>query len=164
MGLIATLLRAVPRSEWDGLQLEEPAWEINSTGDRAKFLRTLPMLLPGGSYLYLEGTTEPSVERFLAARTVTNPERIAIGTIWPKPKRYHVPCTAELAEALAQVLDAQASPYLSTHVHACVVGKVLLEWHDAFETDPMRVSRDIDEAAVSAFAMALGKEYTRGGA
>jgi hypothetical protein len=74
-----------------------------------------------------------------------------------------VPCTSELLETLAQRLESEPNPYLCTHLHAYAAGSVLLEWHDAFESDPMRVSREIEEAAVSAFAGALGTGYTASG-
>jgi hypothetical protein len=164
MGLLATLLGAAPKSEWGGLHLEEAgAWEVEPTRDQPTFLRALPKLLPDGSRLYFEGTTEREVEHFLSARTVLDPEKIAIGTVWPRPKRYHVPYSEDLVHALAELLEKTSISYLCTHVHAYIRGKVLLEWHDAFDSDPVRISRSLDEAAVSAFAAALRTGYSRSG-
>ena len=165
VGFIAKLLGAAPKSEWGGLRLDQPdAWEVGPTQDRPRFLRALPTLLRRPCTLYLEGTTELGVEQLLAGNGIKDPERIAIGTIWPRPKRFHVPCTGEFLQALAQQLESEPKPYLCTHLHAYAAGSVLLEWHDAFASDPMRVSREIDEAAVSAFAAALGTGYTASGA
>ena len=161
MGLLARILGIAPRSEWDGLSLDESsAWEVEPTKSRAAFLLALPQLLPSDSVVYFEGTSEAEVEDLLERNIVPHPARIAIGTIWPRPKTYHVPCTAEVMASLAQIIESRSEPYLCTHIHAYKVQKVLLEWHDAFETDPMRISRSIDEAAVSAFASALGVGYS----
>lgn len=164
MGLIAKLLGAAPKSEWGGLRLDKPeVWEVSPTQDRARFLRALPTLFRRPCVLYLEGTTEIGVEQLLTAHAIKDPEQIAIGTIWPRPKRFHVPCTAEFLQTLAQQLESEADPYLCTHLHAYAPGRVQLEWHDAFGSDPMRVSREIEEAAVSAFAQALQTGYVASG-
>jgi hypothetical protein len=165
VGFIAKLLGAAPKSEWGGLRLDRPdAWEVSATQDRLRFLRALPTLLRRPCALYFEGTTELGVEKLLAAHAIKDPERIAIGTIWPRPKRFHVPCTVEFLQTLARQLESEAKPYLCTHLHAYAPGSVLLEWHDAFGSDPMRVSREIEEAAVSAFAQALQTGYVASGA
>src|SRR5262245_45106463 len=101
VGFIARLLGAAPKSEWDGLRLDRPdAWEVGPMQDPLRFLNALPRLLRRPCTLYLEGTTELGVEQLLARHVIDNPERIAIGTIWPRPKRFHVPCTAEFLQTL----------------------------------------------------------------
>ena len=163
MGFISKILRIVPKFESEGLTLDEsPTWEVEPTKDFSKFVQALPTLLPGGAVVYLEGTTEPEVEDFLETHRLGEPQKVAIGTIWPMPKRYHIPCSPETMSALASLLDDASVAYLCTHIHAYRNDEMLMEWHDAFYDDPVRISKGIDEGAVASFAEALGKPYADG--
>ena len=163
MGLLSKLLRIEPKSECDGLTLDESqTWEVGPTKDFSRFVSALPVLLPDSAVVYFEGTTVPEVEGFLEKYGVSSPEKVAIGTIWPKPKRYHVPCLPATMSSLASLLNDASVAYLCTHIHSYENGKMLMEWHDAFWTDPIRISRQIDEETVAKFADSLGTSYKGG--
>jgi hypothetical protein len=162
MGFLSKLLRVAPKSEWGGISLDEPnSWEVDPTKDHSKFVRALPTLLPADAIVYFEGTTEPEVEGFLETNRVSDPQKVAIGTIWPVPKRFHVRCSPETMASLALLLDDRSVAYLCTHIHAYRNGKMLMEWHDAFETDPVRISRQINENTIASFADLLGESYSK---
>ncbi|MBT8102398.1 MAG: hypothetical protein KJO95_05470 [Gammaproteobacteria bacterium] len=163
MGFISRILGIVPKSESEGLTLDEShTWEVEPTRDCSKFVEALPTLLPEGAVVYLEGTTEPEVNDFLENHLLGDPQKVAIGTIWPMPSRYHVPCSTAIMSALAALLNDASIAYLCTHIHAYKNDKMLMEWHDAFYDVPVRISRQIDEEAVASFAEAVGKSYTDG--
>ena len=115
-------------------------------------LRALPALLPGGGFVYFEGTTEASFAAWLQANAVSAPLKIAYGTIWPRPDDFHVPLHPVLLEEAAVLIDQQGIALPSIHVHAHDGTKVLLEWHDAFVNDPMYVASQIPRERVDAFA------------
>jgi hypothetical protein len=162
MGLFAKFFGAVPKSERGGLSLDDSAaWEVGPTTNASQFLRALSRLLDTHSIIYFEGTTDLAVEQFLEKNKTPNPEKLAIGTIWPRPKIYHMPYTAERISALADLIDTNQVAHLCTHIHAYTGKKVLVEWHDAFGTDPMRISLSLKETSVSGFAQALGSRYGR---
>jgi hypothetical protein len=160
--MFARILGAAPRNEWDGLRFSDSSyWQVQGTRDAAAFLNALPQLLPSGSILYFEGTTERPVSDFLVVRALAAPERIAIGTIWPRPRRYHVPFSEQLVAALEAIVRSTPIAYLCTHVHAYKARSMLLEWYDAFGADPMRISSTLTESSVQSFAARLGKDYRR---
>ena len=161
MGFLARLFGAVPKKEWGGLHLADPdPWCVSATKDVERFVRALPALMPAGSVVYLEDTAEPHVRRYLENISVPSQVRLAIGTIWPRPDSYHVPLTAETMEALALFLDRNPAGFFCAHCHVYCDGVVLLQWHDAFITDPMYISRTISAEAVDRFAQTLGSSVS----
>ena len=84
--------------------------------------------------------------------------RVALGTIWPRPDRYHVSLTPQNMEAMAAFLEAKPAGYFCSHCHVYEAGRVLLQWHDAF-SDPVYGSRRIGAETVSMFAAALDSAY-----
>jgi hypothetical protein len=159
MGILARLFRWIP-ADRSGIRLEEQdSWEVTPTKDVERFLRALPLLAPEGAVAYFEGTGEPHVAEYLRAVSVLPRLHVAVGTIWPRPDCYHVPITVQSMEALAAFLDARPAGYFCSHCHVYVGQSMVLEWHDAFATDPMCVSRQIGIETVSTFAAALGSVY-----
>ena len=163
MSILARLFGAVPKKERGGIHLrEDQPWRIGPTTDFERFLRSLALLAPEGAIVYFEGTSESHVTEFLRRVAVPAPVRVAVGTIWPRPDAYHVPLTADGMEEFAAFLERRPAGYLCSHCHVHRDGSILLEWHDAFTTDPMYVSRTISEDAVGRFARALGSTYASG--
>jgi hypothetical protein len=161
MGILGRLLGWVAAPDRAGIQLREhDPWEVAGTRDVKCFLRALPLIAPTGAFAYFEGTAEPHVAEYLRGISIAPPVQVALGTIWPRPDRYHVPISAQTMEALASFLEARPAGFLCMHCHVHDGASVLLEWHDAFGTDPMRVSRRIGAQTVGKFAAALGSTHT----
>lgn len=164
MGFLARLFGAVPKEEQGGIQLmDTEPWCVSATRDVERFVRALPLLMPSGSVVYFEDTAEPHVRQYLQSVSVPAQAQIAIGVIWPRPDRYHVPLTAGTMESLAAFLEQNPAGFFCTHCHVYRDGVVLLEWNDAFiGDDPMYVSRKIGADAVARFAQALGSSVSTG--
>jgi hypothetical protein len=120
------------------------------------------LLAPSGAIVYFEDTGEAHVKEYLQRVGVQTPVRIALGTIWPRPDSHHVALTADAMEEFAAFLERHPAGYLCSHCHVHREGAILLEWHDAFETDPIYVSRTVPEDTVSQFATALRSSYASG--
>ena len=84
----------------------------------------------------------------MAAHAVPEPVHIALGTIWPKPRVFHVPATSATLGRLAEIMEHHAEPELAVHFHAYKDGSVLLEWHDAF-SQQMLVTGSLSDEAVA---------------
>ncbi|MBX3356756.1 MAG: hypothetical protein KF724_13765, partial [Phycisphaeraceae bacterium] len=158
MGLIAKIFGAASKAEAAGASLIGPAWEAEPITDAPAFFRALPDLLPSGSILYLEDVC--STEGIaLARRYCIEPQlKLALGTVWPRPKFFHLPLTAASAAELAQFAEHHATPEIGVHIHAYHDDQVLLEWHDAFG-QPLRLSTALPESRVRSFCELLHCNY-----
>jgi hypothetical protein len=163
MGILAWLFRATPLKELKGISLgSDAAWEVSPCSDLPAFLRALLRLLPPDSILYLEGGDPPEgIKAFLDAHCVTEVSHLAMGTIWPRPKVFHLPATAENLNTLAGLAEKVVIPQLVVHLHAYTSGKVLLQWYDAFWKDPFYLSPAISEDKLKDFCSALSLTYTK---
>ena len=165
MSLLAKIFGAVPKEERTGISMRDAAgWEVSGIKSKSlpEFLRALPSLLPEHSILYLEDTAHSTrdVIAFLESHAASDTSKVALGTIWPRPKLFHVPITAEIMGELAGLSERRVAPEVCIHVHAYRDGRVLLEWHDAFFQE-LRISRDITEDKVAEFSRRLGAKYRR---
>ncbi|HEV2668562.1 MAG TPA: hypothetical protein VG324_26840 [Blastocatellia bacterium] len=111
--------------------------------------------------MYFEGTGESHVAEYLDRVSIPPQAQVAVGTIWPRPDCYHVPLIAATTEAFAQFLEQRPAGYVCTHCHVYRNGSVLLEWHDAFISDPMYLSREVSPEKVAEFAARLGSSFGR---
>jgi hypothetical protein len=110
--------------------------------------RALDGWLPEGSVLYFEsGYPDAEIEAFMAENAIAEQVHIALGTIWPRPRVFHVPGTSEMVNKLASIMERHAEPQLAVHFHVYREGIVLLEWHDAF-SQPMLVAASVPDAKV----------------
>jgi len=162
MSRLSGLLGWVPKEERRGIQLDvhAPQWEVCSPKEFPAFLRALVDLVPHGAMAYLEGGSPPEhLESFLKERGVPEVSRVAMGTIWPRPRVYHLPATPDNLRELADIAEHCAEPEVAIHFHIYKDGKVLLQWFDAF-ADPMFISKEIPEDRVRAFCGRLGIEYS----
>ena len=157
MGFLSRLLNAVPREERKGICLDRktPQWKLSRAKSLPSFLRALADLAPAGAILYLEGGTPPAdLLRFLTERAVPEQAHLAMGTIWPRPRTFHLPATRDNLLAFADLAEHLASPEAAIHLHLYVNGRMLLQWYDAF-WDPFYISKEIPEEKVSAFCKRL---------
>jgi hypothetical protein len=163
MSVLARFFGAVPKKERGGIRLEEgEPWRVGPTKDVERFIRALPLLVPEDSVAYFEGTGESHVAEYLRSVSILQQSTVAIGTIWPRPDRYHVPLTVHTMEALAAFLDEKPAGYFCAHCHVYRNGRILLQWHNAFTNDPIYVSGTIPGETVASFAQALGSSYGSG--
>ncbi|MFH1748842.1 MAG: hypothetical protein ABIG44_17550 [Planctomycetota bacterium] len=139
---------------------EAPFWEVTAPKDHAGFVRVLSGFLPDSSVLYLEGgSPSHQITDWLETRVIEPSLKIALGTIWPRPKAFHVPATAENVLGLAELFEHHATPEIAIHFHAYRAEEVLLQWHDAFFSDPLLLSPTIPEKQVAAFCARCGCAY-----
>lgn len=164
MGLLAKILRAVPREEQGGIHLDptKPFWEVSGKTDFPSLLRTLPGLLPEGCVLYFEGgSPSGELQIFFRRHCVLERAHVQYGTIWPKPRVFHIPATREAMERLSHLSESCASPELAEHFHVYRDRSVLLEWHDVF-TQPMLLAGHFSEEAVRTFTESLHMSFKPG--
>ena len=144
------------------LDTERPFWELKGTTDFARLFRALTDFLPElpeGCILYFEGgSPDREVREFFETHAIPEQANIALGTVWPRPERYHVPATPENLKRLETLAEGRAEPELADHFHVYRKGKVLLQWHDAFD-QPMLLDGDIPESKVKDFARKVSMEY-----
>jgi hypothetical protein len=137
-------------------------WEVSATRDSAAFVRHLPDLLPERTVLYLEGgSASEGIQTFLEPRGAPQPSQVARGTVWPRPRIYHLPMTGQNVAGLAALFETHAAPEICIHFHAYRGDELLLQWHDAFYDDPFLISLNISEDAVKRFCNTLGCTYGR---
>jgi hypothetical protein len=164
MGLLAKIFGAVPREEMSGIRLDmtHPFWEVSGETEFPSLLTVLPDLLPEESVLYFEGgSPSGALLEFLRAQRVPERAHVAYGTIWPKPRVFHLPATPQTMRRLAEMTRSCAYPELAIHFHVYRAQSVLLEWHDAF-TQPMLLSGELPEQKVRTFAEKLSLSYKKG--
>ena len=163
MGFLAKIFRAVSREEMGGIHLDpkHPFWEVSGETDFPSLLTALADLLPEGCILYFEdGSPSGELLDFLRAHEVPERAHVAYGTIWPKPRVFHVPVVPETLQRLAELTRSCAAPELAIHFHVYLNQTVLLEWHDAFG-QPMLLSGEFPEERVRTFAERLHMSYQR---
>ena len=153
------LFKTVPPDERKGISLKNPKWEVSPSRDMPAFLRSLIGMIPEDSILYLEGgSPNKEISSYLEERKTSNPSKVEIGTIWPRPICYHVPFTPENVNGLAEIMEHHATPEGAVHLHIYKDNKILLQWYDAFD-DPMYISEAIDEEKIKQFCEKLSLKY-----
>lgn len=151
------LLGILPKGDHASLRFTEPEhWEVGATNDGAAFFRGLSRLAPAESILYVEGSTESHVPKYLAQLPVARARQVALGTIMPPSDRCQVLASPEHLEGLAKVIEEHRIPVPAIHVVLHDAERVLVSWYDAFTDDPMFVSSGFTEQQVRDFAGAIG--------
>jgi hypothetical protein len=161
MGILAKIFNFVPRKERERISLGHDAyWQVAGEVELSSLLRALPKLMPESAILYLEGGSPPrKVKSFLDEHCVPEVTHLETGTIWPRPRTYHLPATSGNLTDLAKLCEKCVAFEVAIHFHVYEDKKVLLEWYDAFCNDPMYLSRDIAEGKVRAFCDELSLQY-----
>ena len=167
MGWLGRLFRAVlkeeavPEEEMNGICLDHtlPYWEVYGLRTFTELFHVLRGWLPEGSVIYLEGgLPDTEINDFIATYSIPEQTHVAMGTIWPRPKVFHVPATEAILTELAGIMDHHAEHELANHFHVYCANTVLLEWHDAFY-QPMLISGSIPEEQIKLFADKVGKKH-----
>jgi len=164
MSWLSKLLGYVPAEERKGISLGQvPHWKVGYVKDFPAFLRALVDLVPSGSILYIEGGGNPPKEiiSYLEERAARKTSKVAMGTIWPRPRCDHMQITKENLEGLANLAEMHAELKPAVHLHVYKDNKVLLQWYDAFFDDPFYVSKEIPEKRLIEFCDRLGTKYEK---
>jgi len=77
------------------------------------------------------------------------------GTLFPKPQWIHARASEGALNTLDELVNSFADPEICDHLYAYEPGRLLLEWHDAFD-DPILVAGTVPAAVMAAFCSALG--------
>ncbi len=130
MGWISKLFRAVPKDEMEGIHLDvtQPYWEVDSPKTFQELFNALQGWLPEGVILYFEGgSPDAEINDFMTKYSVHEQAHVAMGTIWPRPKIFHVPAEPAILTELSKIMEHHAEPELAGHFHAYKNNFVLLE-------------------------------------
>jgi hypothetical protein len=163
MGWIGRLFGAVPKEEMQGIRLNtaESYWKVDGPETFEEMFNALKGWVPEDAILYFEdGSPDAEIIKFMSTHAVPEVSHVAIGTIWPRPKMFHVPATKGVLTELTKIMEHHAEPELAIHFHIYRNDTVLLEWHDAF-SQPMLISGAIPEEKIKIFADKIGKNYKR---
>ena len=161
MSFLAKIFGTATEEERQGISIGDTVGcEVPGIRDLSEFLRALPELLPQGSILYLEGTSAPDVIAFLERHPAPYTNKVAAGTIWPRPTFFHIQITPDTMHELAGLCEIHATAEVCFHVHAYRDGQVLVEQYDAF-SQPLWISRDVAEDKVAHFCKRLGVSYKK---
>ena len=157
MGLISKVFGAVSKEEMNGahIDLNQPFWEIEGKTNFPRLLSALTKIFPKDSILYFEGgSPNKQLSEFFNRHAIQEQLHVAFGTIWPRPKVFHVPASQQIISKLVSIAETCADPEIAVHFHVYHDAEVLLEWHDAF-TQPMFLSGNIAEEKVKNFVDTL---------
>jgi hypothetical protein len=148
-----------PRKRSHAYLSERPHWRVEDM-DFSRFFGALPRVVPEGSMLYIENTQfARDVNDYLVPRAVQAPQHaVKAGTIWPKPRFFHVPVTRPVMHGLAELAERHAAPEVADHMVVYRDSTILIEWYDA-GFDPIFLSREIDENTVREFGVQIGAKY-----
>jgi len=161
MGWLGKLFGAVTKEEMQGICLDtsQSYWEVDGPKTFPELFHafqgwSLPNLI-----LYFEGgSPDTEINDFMAAYSIPEQAHVAVGTIWPRPKIFHVPASEDTLTKLAKIMEHHAEPELAIHFHVYQGTTLLLQWHDAF-TQPILISGTLAEEQVKSFADSIGKKY-----
>lgn len=163
MGWLSRLFKPVPNDEMEGIRLntKETHWEIEGPKTFEEMFNALNGWISENAFLYFEGgSPDAEIDRFITTHSVPESSHVARGTIWPRPKIFHVPATSIILTELSRIMKHHAEPELAIHFHVYCNDSALLEWHDAF-SQPMLLSGAIPEEKIKAFANKLGKKFKK---
>jgi hypothetical protein len=134
----------------EGISLrEEDAVNLGYVDDLHALLRALEEAMPDDAVLYVEGTSIVSaIEELLQVHAIEPVAHVTRGTIWPRPRRFHVPTNRVLLGRLRELADRHAAPEVCDHLVVYRGDEVLLSAYDA-GTETVWVRRDFPEEALA---------------
>ena len=165
MGWLGRLFGAVPKEEMEGIRLEHsssPYWEVDGPKTFEETFNALENLGLRKTLFYILRGVLRTLRSMISSPGTQFPKyhTFAMGTIWPRPKVFHIPATATALTELARIMNHHAEPELAVHFHIYRNETVLLEWHDAF-SQPMLMSGAIPEEKIKVFADKIGKNFRK---
>jgi hypothetical protein len=149
-----------------GMLEESQCWKISGVRTAEIFFRTVSLLVPDATHMFLEGSPAPDVEAVLANAAADADYAAPAGTIWSWPRknqRFSVRASPELFARLAEAASNHAEPEICDHVHFYRGQEALAQWFDAF-SDPLLVSKSVARERVERFVAAVGGALSEGAA
>jgi hypothetical protein len=141
--------------------VQAPSWEIDAPSDWALFFRNIAKIMPEESVLFVEGTNIcAEVEEFYKQQSLPCDLKLAAGTIWPKPRFYHIPVQQPIMEKIAELAQGHAWPEICDHLRIHDGNRLLLHWFD-FPTDPLYIAGTVAERDIIALSDILNSTYKR---
>ena len=131
-------------------------WEVSSPGRNPDFFKQLNIFLPENSLVYAESLYDKEVQKLLGEISKDCETILPNGTLWPRPKVFHIPATDENLLKIASIAEDHL---ISVHFHAYKGNEFILMWYDAFEKDPVYVSKAISEEKIKKFCKNLDLTY-----
>lgn len=136
-------------------------WEVAGIKSAEKFFSSLTEILPLPVNLCFEGTSiAPDVQVFLASISITPILQIPPGTLWPKPRVFHVRAAEQCLHQLVALAGKHAESEVCDHFHAYNDSHGLIQWYDAFDL-PLLIDESVEEASLQNFCRRLGVQYAR---
>jgi hypothetical protein len=163
MGWLSDKLGWVPARERRGISvpLRGGYWEVDSAPDLASLLRALDGWLPEGCVFCFEvGEPSAEVEAFMRRHAVPERAHVEMGTIWPRPRVFHVPAERDVLPALVALAEQHDGAELATHLHVYRDNEVLLSAFDLLSQE-MWLPLTTPEERVAALAARLGVAHRR---
>lgn len=110
--------------------------------------------IPADAVLCVETTAAaPDVVAFLESRQIADPRAVASNTLWPRPRTFHVPASADTIAGLRQLCKHHADVEVADHLVVYRENEVLLWAHDAGDGRVMLAGR-FRENAIERFRRA----------
>jgi hypothetical protein len=163
MRWLSKIFDYVPAHERKGISLDERnCWLIDfKKSDIALFIREMGMLFPQGSTIYLEGTAIVSgIQEYLGSIRAEETTKLEMGTIWPRPKIFHVPLVDEHLQRLAEFTDTHAMAEVCDHLHVYKDDEVLLQGYDIWDK-VVYVSGKTGEGPIKDFCARVDCKYRK---
>lgn len=163
MSWLSKIINYVPAAERRGISLDERnCWRIDlKKSDISLFIREMGILFPRASVVYLEGTAiDPDIQEYLRSIRAEKTTKLEMGTIWPRPRVFHIPLFDEHLQKLAEFTDTHAMPEVCDHLHVYKDDEVLLQGHDIWDKI-VYVSNRIDEGLIKEFCARVKCKYNR---
>lgn len=167
MSWIHKIFNAVPPEERKGIELgKNPCWQISYENQKfdnlAEFFSAVNSLVPEGSILYFEGTSDTKIKEFLESKKVENPMKVAMGTIWPRPAIYHISFTSDNMNTLVETAKNIYVLAITEHFHIYKGNKIIVEWYDAFTPNSeICVNEEIPEEKIKNFCDKFSLKYEK---
>jgi hypothetical protein len=133
-------------------------WTVAGVRIAEIFFRTVFLLVPDATHMFLEGSPEPDIEGVLSNAVDEADYAAPIGTIWSWPqknRRFSVRVSSDLLVRLSDAASRHAEPEICTHVHFYRGQEPLVQWFDAF-SGPLLVSKGVDRERVERFVSSVG--------
>ena len=155
MNWLAQILESVfPRPT--GLEVDEPdPFAFRLPPSPPGFVRALALLVGPGATLYWEGQTSRTLASWLNRHTSEPAPAISAG-VMPVHDFYHLPLIDDLLDQLAARVAEPGAIRGRVRIHAREGEWIILQWHPAFSSTPLLLSRRLRADRVQAFVTATG--------
>ena len=144
---------------------EKDFWIIDlKESDISLFIKNLEMFFLKEAIIYIEGgSINFKIQEYLDSVQVdvSKIANIQRGTIWPKPKIFHIPLESSVLQKLSEFTDDYDLIELCEHLVIYKDKKILMAGYDIFD-EKIYLSGQIEENLIRDFCDKIGGDYYRG--